>query len=238
MKGVQSMSRDILPRTNTEMAAWFLHFASKIEAHAPALSVSAADVAALKADAAMVDWTLRVLPSLRASGQQFTAFKEDLLDGQTGGAPCAAPAAPTFSPPPAAVPAGAIARTRARAQRIKKSPGYTEAIGRDLEIISPTAADIAADDTSKPTFRATPLPHSEVRLDWVKGRHSGVVIQGKRAGDTDWVDLGKDNYSPYVDGRSALTASTSETRQYRARYLDKDDEVGAWSDVVSAGTTA
>jgi len=72
----------------------------------------------------------------------------------------------------------------------------------------------------------------------VKGRHSGVVIQGKRAGETDWVDLGKDNYSPYVDGRSPLAASTSEPRQYRMRYLDKDDEVGEWSDVVFAVTTA
>jgi len=70
----------------------------------------------------------------------------------------------------------------------------------------------------------------------VKGRHSGVVIQGKRAGESDWSDLGKDNYSPYVDGRPPLTAGTSETRQYRMRYLDKDNEVGEWSDVVSVVT--
>ncbi len=231
-------SREFVPSNDAALAAWLLHFASKIDTHAPAVSVSAADVAALKADAAMVDWTVKVLPSLRASSQQFTAFKDDLLNGQTGGAPDAAPAAPAFSQPPAAVPTGAIPRTRALAQRIKKSPGYTDAIGRDLGIIAPAAAALDDDDASKPTFRATPLPHSEIRLDWVKGRHSGVVIQGKRAGDTDWVDLGKDNYSPYVDGRSALTVSTTETRQYRMRYLDKDDEVGEWSDVVSAGTTA
>ena len=75
-------------------------------------------------------------------------------------------------------------------------------------------------------------------LGWVKGRHSGIVLQGKRAGDTDWVDLGKYNYSFHVDGRSPLTASTSETRQYRTRYLDKDDEVGEWSDVVAAVAAA
>jgi hypothetical protein len=238
MKGFESMaSREFVPGSDTALAAWLLHFASKVDTHAPAIAVSAAEIAALKADAAMVEWTLKVLPSLRASGQQFTSFKEDLLNGQTGGAPCEVPVAPTFLPAPAAVPTGAIPRARALAQRIKKSPGYTEAIGRDLGLIAP-ATDAVAAEASKPTFRATSLPHSEIRLDWVKGRHSGVVIQGKRAGDTDWVDLGKDNYSPYVDGRSPVTASTSETRQYRARYLDKDNEVGEWSDVVSAVTTA
>ncbi len=231
-------SRDFVPGNDPALAAWLLHFAFKIDTHAPALAVSAADVAALKADALMVDWIVKALPALRATSQQFTAFKDDLVDGRTGGAPDAPPAVPTFSAPPAAVPTGALARTRALAQRIKNSPGYTEAIGRDLGIIAPAAAGLADDDASKPTFRATPLPHSEIRLDWVKGRHSGVVIQGKRAGDTDWVDLGKDNYSPYVDGRSALTASTNETRQYRMRYLAKDSEVGEWSDVVSSVTTA
>ena len=74
-------SRDIVPRNNTELAAWLLHFAAKIDAHAPALAASADDVKALKADAAMVDWVVKVVPSLRASSQQFTAFKDDLLDG-------------------------------------------------------------------------------------------------------------------------------------------------------------
>ena len=232
-------TREFVPGSVVEQAAWLLQLASKIDAHAPALALSAADVKTLKADAAMVDWTVKAASALRASSQQFTAFKDDLIDGQSGGAPSAVPVLPTLAAPPAAVSPGALPRTRALVQRIKKSPGYTEAVGRDLGLIAPSAAAATADkDASKPTFRASPLPHHEVRLDWVKGRHSGVVIQGKRAGDAAWADLGKDNYSPYVDGRPLLTAGINEPREYRMRYLDKDDEVGEWSDVVSAMTIA
>jgi len=126
---------------------------------------------------------------------------------------------------------GILPRTRQLVQRLKTSAGYTEAIGKDLGVVATASADTA---TPKPTFRATVLPHHEVRLDWVKGRHSGVLIQSKRNDDKDWVTLGTDNYSPYVDGRDLVTAGASETRQYRMRYLDKDDEVGEWSDIVSA----
>jgi hypothetical protein len=228
-------THETVPRSNTEVAAWGLHLASKMDIHAPALAITAAEVAALKADAAMIDWSIKTSASMRASSQQFTAFKEAILEGKVGGAPEAAPIAPAITPPPPAVPSGAIARTRALIQRIKKSPGYTEAMGRDLGIIAPDAKEIAS-DSSKPTYRATSLPGGEVRLDWVKGPHSGVTIQSMRAGDADWIDLGRDNYSPYVDGRPPVTAGTSETRQYRMRYLDKDEAVGEWSDVVSAVT--
>lgn len=231
-------TNDIVPRNSAERAAWLLHFAAKIDAHAAALAASADDIKALKADAAMVDWIVKVVPSVRASSQQFTAFRDELLDGPIGVAPQAAPVAPTFSASPAAIPAGVVLRARAFAQRIKKAAGYTEAIGRDLGIVASASANVASSDAAKPTFRATALPHNEVRLDWVKAGHSGVTIQGQRAGEADWVDLGKDNYSPYVDGRSPLTPGAIEPRQYRMRYLDKDNEVGEWSDVVSAVATA
>jgi hypothetical protein len=229
-------SPEIVPGSDSGAAAWAVHFASKIDTHAPALGLSAADVATLKADAAMVAWAIHTVTAMRASSQQFTAFKEALLHGQSAGKPEAAPTSPVFSPTPAAVPPGALSRSRDLAQRIKKAIGYTEAIGRDLGIIAASSSEIANDDSAKPSFRGTALAHSEARLDWMKRRHSGVVIQCKRPGDLDWITLGQDNYSPYVDGRPPVTAGTSETRQYRMRYFDKDTEVGEWSDVVSVVT--
>jgi len=227
--------RDVIPRNNTHMAAWLLHFAAKIDAHASTVSAAADDIKALKADALMVEWIIKAAPSVRSSGQQFTSFKDDLLDGPTGGAPLAAPVAPSVSAPPPAVPTGVIPRTRGFMQRIKNAVGYTQAIGQDLGIVA-SVADLAADSTAKPAFRATAQPHSENRLDWVKGSHSGVLVQGRRPGEDGWSDLGRDNYSPYVDGRPPLKLGTSETREFRMRYFDKDTEVGEWSDVVSVVT--
>lgn len=229
-------SRDLIPGTDAGAAKWIVHLASKIETHAPALAITKQDIQDLKDDAAAIDWTITVLEAYRATAQQLTAFKDALLDGQTGGAALLVPVLPKLATAPTAVPAGAIQRTRALVQRIKKSPGYTDAIGKDLGIVAtlPEAPAVAA----KPTFRATALPGSEVRLDWVKAGYSGVTIQCKRTGEADWAALGRDDYSPFNDKRPPVTPGAPETRQYRLRYLKKDDEVGDWSDIVTVVTIA
>ena len=63
-----------------------------------------------------------------------------------------------------------------------------------------------------------------------------LIIPGKAA-PPDWTLLGTHNYSPYVDTRPPLTPGSSETREYRLRYLDHDDPVGDYSDIISATTT-
>ena len=230
------MAHDIVPTTDAGLVSWFVQMASKIGAHVQDLAVTPADVSALKADALMVEWTHKVQDALHASGKQFTAYKKGTVDGKNGGAVQTIPTPPVFLAAPPAVPPGIVLRTRALVQRIKNSPGYTESIGQDLGIIA-TAATLAA-TAPKPTFKAVAQPHSYVHLEWVKGAHSGVVIQSKRPADADWVTLNKDYYSPFDDERAPVTAGANETRQYRMRYLDKDDEVGEWSDVVSAVTIA
>lgn len=227
--------RSAVPDNINELQPWLQTFSTKLAAHATALAVTTAELASVAADSAVVSWLVKVLPLVRTTAQQLTAYKDTVCEGQTGPLAQALPTLPTLPAPPAAVLDGIIPRTRTLVARLKKSPGYTEAIGKDLGVIAPEGNGDAA---TKPTFKAVVLPKYEVRLDWVKGRHTGVLIQCKRPGDDDFVTLGQDNYSPYVDGRAPVKAGTSETRQYRMRYLDKDDQVGDWSDVVSAVANA
>jgi hypothetical protein len=71
-----------------------------------------------------------------------------------------------------------------------------------------------------------------IRIDWVKGQFDGVIVQSKRAAETAFNNLDKDNSSPYEDTRKNITPDTHEPRTYRLRYLIKDKEVGQWSDEV------
>jgi hypothetical protein len=225
-----------VPDTLNELQPWLQNFSPKLAVHATALSVTAAELASVSADLAVVTWLVKAIPLVRTTAQQLTAYKDAVCEGQTGPNAQALPTLPTLPTPPAAVLDGIIPRTRTLVARLKKSPGYTDAIGKDLGVIAPDGSgDVIV---NKPTFKAVVLPNYEVRLDWVKGRHTGVLIQCKRPGDADFVTLGQDNYSPYVDGRAPITAGASEIRQYRMRYLDKDDQVGDWSDVVSAVANA
>ena len=52
-------------------------------------------------------------------------------------------------------------------------------------------------------------------------------------GETAWTLLGQDNFSPYLDGRALLVAGQPEERRYRLRYLDGDELVGEYSDVMA-----
>ena len=40
-----------------------------------------------------------------------------------------------------------------------------------------------------------------------------------------------------MDTRPPLTAGRAEVREYRLRYLDRDEPVGDYSDIISASTT-
>jgi hypothetical protein len=225
--------RDFFPKTDAALVAWLVQLATKAPSHAAALGLTAADLQGVKNDAAALDWLVKALPAVRASAEQFTAYKYGVLDGPPGANTPPIPTLPPIAAAPAAIPSGLVARNRALVKRMKNAPGYTEAIGRDLELIGP---ETASEEAPKPTFKASAHPGSRVRLDWVKRSYSGVLVQGRRPGDTAFLDLGRDNFSPFDDERAPLAAGVPEPREYRMRYLDKDDPVGEWSDVVSVTT--
>ena len=122
-------------------------------------------------------------------------------------------------------------------QRIQLSPAYNPALGLELGIVAPDGGTGAPTAPPKPTTKAVALPNSQVRLDFVKGGFTGVLIEARRAGEDAWAPLGTDNFSPYVDTRPPLTPGRAEVREYRLRYLERDEPVGDYSDIISASTT-
>ena len=172
------------------------------------------------------------LPAATTAAGQFAAFKKLMADGGAGNG--AVPGFPVLPAPPAAVMPGIVKRLRALVKRIKSAEGYTVAIGRDLRIIAPVAATPTV--APKPKFKAVAQPNSMVRLAWTKGKFSGVVVESRRHGG-NWEEIGRDNFSPYDDTRPPLTAGQPEVREYRLRYLQKDQPVGDYSDTITVTTT-
>lgn len=73
-----------------------------------------------------------------------------------------------------------------------------------------------------------------MQLDFSKEKYDGVFIESRRPGEEDWQQLGVDNYSPFIDDRPPLEAGKPERREYRVRYLLRDQATGEWSDIVTA----
>lgn len=225
-----------LPKSEMETLTWMTNFAAKLTVHAPTVSVTAAELAAVQADVAFLAYLQRdLLPLYRAKAQEVTAYKDLIRNGPLGSPAGTLPAAPSPPKVPAAVLPGVMPRLTSLVQRIKNAPGFNLAIGADLGILAATPRAVVGDD-AKPVFTATVLPGSQVRLDWVKGKLDGVRVESKRGAEPDWSHLDDDRFSPYIDTRPPLQAGQSETRAYRLRYLKKDALVGSFSDVAVVPT--
>ncbi len=226
------------PRTDPELVIWLNNFANVFETHAETLGFATADVTALRNDAAMLNHLVgEVLPTYKAALQSRSAYKTLIKDGPLGAQGGPLPPPPPVGPPPALVAPGIAPRLRQLIQRIQLAPAYNPALGLELGIVSPTGGVTAPTGSPKPAAKAVALPNSQVRIDFVKAGFSGVLIEGRRPEQNDWTPLGTDNYSPYVDTRPPLTPGRSETREYRLRYLERDEPVGDYSDIISATTT-
>ncbi|HJQ31464.1 MAG TPA: hypothetical protein VJ866_04780 [Pyrinomonadaceae bacterium] len=224
-----------IPRTDDVLVNWYTDFAARLAVHATALGLSQADVAAVQADSAMLHYLIRDLVTAYSNAfAASTAYKKIIKDGPIGVQAGVIPPAPTLPAAPAVVPAGIVPRLRQLIARIKAAPGYTEAIGADLGIVGPDTSPSAPD---KPTGKAIPLDGSRVRIEFNKAGFDGVQVESRYAGETVWQRLGTDNFSPYVDERPPVAADKPEVREYRLRFISRDEPVGDWSDIITATAT-
>ncbi len=223
-----------IPRTDPELALWLTNFSTSFAVHATALGFTEAEVNAVKADAAMLNYLVgELLPTYKSALQSRTSVKNLILLGPIGRPGGALPPLPATGPAPAAVPPGILPRMRNLVQRIQLAPGYTEVIGLDLGIIGDNGGPTAPDSPAKPALKARSNGPGTVQVDFSKEKSDGVLIESRRAGEPDWKSLGIDSYSPYIDDRPPLEAGKPESREYRARYMLRDQATGEWSDIVT-----
>ena len=225
-----------IPRTDSELMLWLNNFSTSFAAHATALGFTAADVSSVSADAAMLNYLVGdLLPTYKAALKARSTYKDLIISGplgRPGGPPPTAPAAGT---PPATVPPGVLPRLRNLVQRIQLAPGYDETIGIALGIDGTEGAGPSAPDSPpKPSLKARSTGPDTVQIDFSKEKFDGVVIESRRDGEDGWQSLGLDSYSPYIDSRPPLEPGKPERREYRARYMLRDQATGDWSDIVTA----
>lgn len=226
-----------IPRTESTLVIWLKTFTQGFTTHGPALNFTASEIAAVQADAAMLEYLITdLIPSYKSAIDARYSYKDLIKNGPAGAPGGAPPPAPVMGAAPATVAPGVLPRLRQLIQRIRYAPGYTEDIGKELGIEDEGGGNEVDMDTVKPTAKATALTGHQVRITFDKRRFDGVWIESRRKGDADWTPLGVDLYSPYLDARAPVQASTPEIREYRLRFYDGDAPVGQWSDIISVTT--
>ena len=159
---------DFMPKDDLGKAALFLHVATTLAKFFTRLGIgpTTPQVVAQAADAAAFDYTIRIQRILIAAGQEATAAKNRLRDGD--------PERPTFAvnvsfptplgSVPAAVAPGAVARFRLFVTWLRGLAGFGPDIAESLKIIGVQMA--AADlPTVKPVLPLR-LVGGHVLLDW------------------------------------------------------------------------
>lgn len=117
---------------------------------------------------------------------------------------------------------------RSLVRRIKAHPAYNTGQGDHLGVEGP---DISTDlSAAKPVLSGIDQTGGRVTLTFNKLKSDGINIYCQREGDNDWVLLARATTSPFLDNRPLLTTGKPELRRFSAIYMQKDKEVGLFSD--------
>src|SRR5713101_8086841 len=113
-----------IPPTDAEKRLWLNNFSSKLGTYSVTVGVTA-----VAADNLLFGYVVDAHHQHAQTTQNWTAYKNGARNGPTLGA---MPTTPALGAPPPLVQPKTFGRADALAGRIKKHPGYTEAIGQDL----------------------------------------------------------------------------------------------------------
>jgi len=218
-----------IERTDEKYLLQVNKFCDRIDTYAATLGVSAAKIAAIKADNDLFRKTFLYLGQFRGFAESVTNYKELLRYGKNNESLGAFPIAPVIeTPPPAPTSANAQKRFADIIQDCAQSPNYSKAIGEDLGIEAPATPFNPAEGQPALTPGYSTGGHPE--LKWKKGKFEGIEIWIDRGDGKGWVYLDKDMRPDFTDKITPLPASgASAVWKYRAIYLHKGEQVGQWS---------
>jgi hypothetical protein len=103
--------------------------------------------------------------------------------------------------------------------------------GADAQLQSSSSSSQFDPSTYKPVI-SVEIKGGLITLDFKKKGVDALAIYGRLRGTLGWTKLGVDTSSPYVDGRPLAVAGVAEIREYMARGMMDDDEIGLESDIV------
>lgn len=222
---------DYLPKSLGDLAIWYANFASKIGGYAALFGITSAEVNQVQVDNTVLNLVIRGQRIRQTDAQEWTNYRDVMLFASLNAPTPPMPTPGNVGTLPDGARASIIPRLRQLVDRIKSHPNYTPTIGEDLGIVPPRRVPGEA----KPPLKAVAETEYRVRLTFAMRRYPMIEIQSRRGEEQEFTNLGYDTASPFIDERPPLRPGQSEIREYRARYLNKDNQpVGEWSDIVTA----
>lgn len=204
------MSNDFVPSSYANLLLWLQNLAVKFTARGVTpLGLTAAEVTAIVGQINGLVYKVQAVIAAHTALDMAVADFNQLETSPTAGMPV----------------------VRSMIARIKKAPGYTAAIGEEMEVIS---TDTPVDpDTVKPTITGEAMP-GHVRIRGRKKGAKAMNIYRRLKGQTTWALVaGNRSKFPFDDDAPLAQPGVPETREYSVIGTISDAEVGLRSDIVS-----
>lgn len=201
------MAQDIIPDSHSNRLDFFKNLKKEIAANAAALALDAAAVTAAN-----------------GSLDPLIAAYQTLVDAETAEAAASATADQVFN--------GKNESLRALFNQLKSNPKFVDGMGEAMRIFSQTTQRNPADTT--PRIKATAEP-GHIRITGSKDYAELINIYMRLAGTPAWTLIGiRRKKLPFDDQTPLKTPGTPEMREYMARGVIGDEEVGQQSGIVTA----
>ena len=217
-----------LPSDDEGKDSLLTNVAGKLGTYKTTVGLENSVVTGVQADAAYFHYALNAQKQVANFAQQWTAYKNAARNG-TDANLGPEPVPPTLGTAPAAVAPGIFKRLTALVARIKAHPGYTTAIGQDLDIIG---AEQTLDTANAKPLLKLELSAGHPNVKWTKGGFDALEIHVDR-GTGIFAYLANDTVPDYLDTAPLPAPGQSALWKYKAIYRLTDQQVGNWSDVVS-----
>ncbi len=104
--------------------------------------------------------------------------------------------------------------------------------GANEQLQASSSRTVFDPDTYKPVFTVR-IKGGRITLSFKKRGVDGLAIYTRLGRTTAWTKLDVHTLSPYIDGRPLAVPGVPEIREYMARGILKDREIGLESDIVS-----
>ena len=196
---------DFIPSTDSEFVAWHDNFKVAAQAKQAEGGILAEDVIQIENDNGELHAKLAAKTLAAAVHKQATAEYQTTQES-------------------------AEANSRSIVRRIKAQATYKPALGAFFGIEGPDASvDLA---NAKPHLSGVDLTGGKVEIRFNKLKSDGICLYCKREGDADWIVVAHPTVSPFVDNRPLLHADKPEIRRYTGVYMQKNQEIGHYSDEV------
>lgn len=192
---MKNKKKDYIPRDKFQLGVWLVGFLEAVKADPNHYGINQEQIKALEDFVALYLADLKNEKSL--IDQKRTQVKKTRADRKA-----------------------VVDLSREIAQIIKASPNYTDQAGEKFDIVG---EEVSFDSkTFKPVIALRRVSNG-VEITFNKSQTDGVNIYRRVSGDSDFVFLAHDTFSPYIDTKQMDSHATYE---YIAWAVIKDKEIG------------